>query len=1002
MAIFLTPYPANRCRIFFFLIAMLLSARSLAQHEAIEVVPSQPLLQTTDGNIVSTSVRVTNKTSAPQSFEASLLLPAGWKAIAFDRRFDIAPQQTDIRLISFLLPSATLAGTYDLHYAVKTNDTQASAAIRVEVRPTVLLEVKLIEAPRFIVAGEQYTQRFALTNRGNVITRVALSARSSALFATQLDSAVVHLFPQERRAVSVSVLTTADLPDRIFNTVELRVEVPRDSVVTSASGVVMVVPRVARAREQYLDLPLSAKLRTVGEDERVGTQLELSGASSLREDRTDRMEFLLRGPETHTRSALGTRDEYRVRYRNEFLHVTLGDWNYSLSPLTELARFGIGGEGMIALGDVTVGGFYNKTRWYASPLEQRAGYVQYAFLERYSFGVNYLHKNELFESDIVTLRGTARPVKQAAVDLELGRSRSAHGSDNAFAVGLTGSESWANFDLRYVHAGPKYTGYYRDLNFVSMSAHSTPLSGIRIETYFRQEERNLRRDSLLPGAPYDRAFQIGMGYKNFLSLYYRVTQQDDRLPIARYQRRENSVQTRAGYSLQNLNFFATVDYGVTHDRLTGRRSPSQRYALITAFQPSTDHTYTASLEYSTTRSLLVEERQKRYSLNLSAMLRLTDATRFQFGVYGSRTVATTRQTSVLYDLTLEHHFPFDHRIVIRGRRNTFTPSFNGTDVSYGLEYSVPLAVPLKRLSGSGQLRGKVLDADGRGIENVLLNVDGSAAITDRDGNFFFPSLTPEHHYLIVDRATIGLNRVTTQPMPLEVDIRGGEETMQILTVTHAASVSGNVVLYAFAREGLRDTATALVEVGGKTGIIIELSNGVEIHRRVSDNRGRFVFNDLRPGRWRLSVVGGEIPPFHYIEHDSTIIDLRPGDTVRNDLTILPRKRRVRIIQEGTVTLEQPKPSTAAEPPRTQTSEEFCLILFDAQRGAFIIQVSQWTTKANATARARVLENLTGYEATIEQADVPKLGTRYRAYLSPFPTREEAERVCRVIQKLGQD
>ncbi|HEX2095204.1 MAG TPA: hypothetical protein VHG28_22600 [Longimicrobiaceae bacterium] len=93
---------------------------------------------------------------------------------------------------------------------------------------------------------------------------------------------------------------------------------------------------------------------------------------------------------------------------------------------------------------------------------------------------------------------------------------------------------------------------------------------------------------------------------------------------------------------------------------------------------------------------------------------------------------------------------------------------------------------------------------------------------------------------------------------------------------------------------------------GVTGVVVELARGGEVLRRVSGADGGFDFADLRPGRWTLSVVGGELPPHHRFERDRAEVELAPGGAGALVLRVLPVHRPVRMITRGEVVVEAPR------------------------------------------------------------------------------------------------
>ncbi|MGB2868902.1 MAG: SPOR domain-containing protein [Bacteroidota bacterium] len=982
-----------------------------ARQEGVDVRPSGPArITASPGSILATAFRVVNTTQDKQSYDVELVLPTGWRTITRESQFDLDAGQADARLLSVAIPLETGPGEYNIHYRIRDRSASphsADASLLVVVAPVYKLALTLLEAPRFVVAGSPYEISYLLTNRGNTVTEVQLAVRINPELPTHLDSLLVKLAPGEARALVLKVETEV-LEAKVDNSVELYAKSSDDSTIfVRASSVVEIVSQSTKQDVVFHELPVYLRLRGLTQEGRNSSQVEVFGSGSTTEERTDRLEFLFRGPETQSKSVLGERDEYRINYKSGRYEVFAGDGSYSLSPLTELGRYGFGVGGRAGVGDFLVGGYYNQTRYYEPAQKQTAGFVTYQPQEGMEVGLNYLRKQDLVQGDVVTLRSLSRPLGGMDLDLEYGLGSRGGIQDNAYGIRLSGRREGMNYDLRYVQAGTNFSGYYKDVNFKSVGFNVEPLKNVKMEAFARIEDRNLGRDSLLNTAPYDRFYRVGANYSDFLAVYYRQTSQEDMLPSPKYRNLEDAVQVRVGQDIVGVNVYANFDVGAAQNRLldNSKSYPFKRVALFTSLKPVATQSYSTSFEYSSDRNILTDEQQERLSASLSGWILLGQATQFQVNLYGSRLNASTNQTYTLLEFSLDHIFPFQHRIILRGRRSVISSAFDvdriaTRETAFALEYAIPIAIPLKRITAVGQLRGVVVDEEGKGVENVLVNAAGSAAITDRSGEFLFPALQPGTAYLNVDKASIGLDRITGQLLPTQIEIRGGEEGHIELNVLRSSTITGTMQLYGSKEQGLGDSSRPeMIELSGQPGVFLELSSGREILRRVSDSRGRFLFTDLRPGHWTVRVVGGNIPEYHYVENESAEFDLKPGSKAEILMKVLPRKRIIRIIQEGTIIQEQKKEERKPEVKKPEPSPAPCIV-FAAPRGSgFVLQFSSWTTKEKAERLAAEAERLFGHKATIHSAKVSKLGTRYRIQLGVFKTREEANEMCRNLQQL---
>ena len=1034
-----TTCPVFRNRIFFILLLSLCCLPALLAFQArtADVVPTGGTrVEAQAGKLLTLSFRVTNTSSAKKRFESILNTPTGWRRLAKDFPFELEAGASDIRLLSISIPSETPAGEYTVRFGIRdvSNPSDVSeASVTVVITPLKDQTLKLIESPRMAIAGERYVATFLLTNKGNIATPVRLSAQSSNRFPATVDSSVVHLIPGESRSISVKVQTDAKLPSKVNDILDFAAELDSANV-AHATSYVEVVPRITGDENQYIEFPLQATARFAGQQGQSGGQIEVAGAGSLAALHGGSLELMIRTPDIQSKSVLGQRDEYRMGYTvNRPGHalkqysVFVGDNNFSLSPLTEFNRYAFGASGSATVNDITAGGFYNKMRFRVPDQEEWAGFLTYHAGERASIAVNYLGRKDQNQTNVFSVRTLVQPFKANEVDLEFGLGGSGDQTDQAYNARWSGRESWISYDAQYLRAGPSYAGYYRDVDFKNISLNLLPFKDFRIEGYYRDEERNLRRDSTLLLAPHNRYVLVGAGYSNFVSVYYRVNDQDDLLPVSHFQRGDRTWQLRMSQSLFGVMLVGNADIGTTRDDLLGNSSPYQRYGLFASVQPFPGHTYGFTAEYTNEKDLSTLEPQQLLSGSVNATVLIGERTQISAALFGTKTQGAFNQTYSLFDASVEHRFPGGQSITVRGRQNIFAPSNEGKQFAYLAEFSMPINVPLARKTETGRLTGKLVDTEkGIGIQGVLVYAGGATALTDRNGEYHFVSLKPDKYYVQLDMATIGLNRVALQELPHEVSVVGGQETRYDISLSRAIGVSGVVLIFGMKDQALGDTSQPeLIQQGGHPNVILELSNLQESSRRVSDNRGRFSFAGIRPGQWTLRILDGNLPQNTHFEKDSYVIDAAPGASMEFTFKALPRKRRIQLLQQGKTleaapskgkgveiapqkskTLEAPPPKLkSGQPPSRKKSEKQAArlpkssskqvqvpmtVVFVPERMAFSIEHSKWPTRALADSVEATVEQKIKLPAFVIAEHTGKGETAYKILLGAFSSRQEAE------------
>jgi len=104
-------------------------------------------------------------------------------------------------------------------------------------------------------------------------------------------------------------------------------------------------------------------------------------------------------------------------------------------------------------------------------------------------------------------------------------------------------------------------------------------------------------------------------------------------------------------------------------------------------------------------------------------------------------------------------------------------------------------------------------------------------------------------------------------------------------------------------------------------ILVEVVQGEDVQRRLTDHWGRFAFEELRPGRWNMKVYEYNLPQYHHLDPDTLTVNLAPGSKDKVAIRVLPTKRRIRMIEDGGVLKEQDKPKLEDTKPIKEKSDQ---------------------------------------------------------------------------------
>jgi hypothetical protein len=916
---------------FYFLVATSLGA----EEKGVEVAPTgRELIETEPRRIVTTVLMATNMTSEKREFTSDLELPEGWNPITRDFPFELDANESDIRLVSFFVPQNTPAGLYKVTYLVRERNYPSISdfyILSVVVLPVTKLEAKLSEAPEYVIAGDPYQVSFLIVNESNVENVVGIKVHGGEYLPFIVDTEELRIAPGESKTVTITVKTDGEIREILKHRLELTAQALGDEQSKAqAASYVDIIPRITRVGDRFHRFPIEvttsgyASIREGKAGIKTGLQAEISGAGPLDEEGEMYFEFLAREPDIRAKSILGKYDEYRFSFQTEDYELAVGDNYYHLSPLTDSHRYSRGIKGGLSLGDFSLGAYHQEARWIKPEQKRTAGYITYSIAEKYRIGLNYLStKTGVADAGIVSLHGELKPTESTDVELECASGE----DDYAYFLKVCGYHSgWGSYFLNIIHAEPDYPGYYSDIDSLSGSIAVPLRSMFRVNASFRQTKNNLDLDPTLYSARLERYYQFGLNYRfstrGNLSLKHRTRGLEDRFPQPKFDFGEETYGLGMDYSFQKLSINASFESGRSRDDLTGQSSKLEICDLSTYFRPTSRQSYGGYMRYRNGDRNLTGGKQRSVTAGLNSSIRIGDRTYCRLNFH---TCKYQYSGSDLGGSSLEAHLIHtlhnQHRISVRGRH---TSSRNSDAMALMAEYTVPIGLPVCRKKGVGMIKGYVYSEESEApVPDVILRFNGTTAVTDENGHFTFPFLRPGTYYLNVNTAKVGKNLIAVQKTPIKVIVEDGKESYIEIGIARSAALSGQVVVYrpesnhndnhhndhsnGFLMNGALvngDGKTELIESHGLANVLVELINGSEPKHRFTDEKGRFNFEELHPGKWTLKVHDHGLPEYHYLEKDTFEFELKPGEKAEVLVKVLPKKRRIRIIEEGGTILEE--------------------------------------------------------------------------------------------------
>ena len=910
------------------------------------------LLECEPGRILVASFVVTNTGANAEEFIETLDLPENWQIVTAPISFILEPRQSRARVIAFHVPLGAPAGRYDVTYSVRSQRDYAiqdTDTVAVVVLPTKKLALMLEYKPHSVIAGDQYEVTFRVINQGNSESAVRIQCTSDQDYPVRLSADEAVLASAGTLVVTATVKTDRNAAGPIKNILQIRAweaDADKDKDLAALTVLVDVIPISGYTIDPYLRLPTKFKFTATNQASDTGFQAQFAGRGAIGDSGNASVDFLLRAPDIQDISFYGERDEYRLNYYSPGLDLLSGDQTYALSPLTEYYRYGRGlgvnyGRGR----GVGAGAFFLTSRW-SSPEEREFGaYVSGRTSDRAQWKINLLNKNASgasgFSDKLWSAQADLRPYDDAQLELEYGRCTSDRGgqsTDDAYRASLTGTLGESSYTFETIHAGPDYFGYYSDSDFANGTVTFPIAGGLRAYMSAQKWKQNLRLDPSRHTAPSETFYQAGVRYMwssgSQASLDYNFFSRRDLLHPSGCNFKEAAVRAGYGRSFGKSAVQLHLESGTQRDLVTNRTLSANRYSLYFYIRSSDRQYFTAYAEVGDRRIESSHLLGNVNTVGASAFWKPLDnlSLRLHYATHGLGQSKLSRIDQLYF--TAQYGRPDEVHWDLRFRR--VDRSLTGSDSGIMVSWVIPWGIPVGKKKDLGTIRGKVYDADDParpGMPRAVVSVNGAAAVTDEKGEFVLRNIPPGVCPLVVDRNSIGLDRIAGIKLPVVVDVKAGEPANVEIPVTRPSSLVGDVVVFASRADHLDSEARGdgifvegsgengsaggyqprtgsgpdqdgLLEAGRLGNVLVELTGDSEVLRRLTDDTGKFAFEDLTPGIWKLKVYDYNLPMLHRLDSPDRELHLAPGSKKEIVVRILPVRRPVKIIQRGTIASDE--------------------------------------------------------------------------------------------------
>ncbi|MCJ7679333.1 MAG: carboxypeptidase-like regulatory domain-containing protein [Candidatus Aminicenantes bacterium] len=911
---------------------------------AIQITPVKPgTVQTLPRQYISLALRVANSDVLTHSFKGHLQVPEGWSTLTPEVPFILEGDERTIRIINLYIPLQTQAGLYTIAYTVTDDiDPQLRAEYTFDVEVLLLADIRIQKRsePEMVIAGSLYKTEYALFNASNAPCTVLLSVTNEPDYPLLLSEKMFRLAAGESRNFQIevktdkSIRTKTDYYHRIEAKAESLGEMGAEARVLSSTN---IIPLISGTTPGYRTLPVELKLIGIS-DNQFGnrSQFGLYGSGALNARGTNRVEFLLQGPGYNNLLTFGQiREEYRVSISSEKGSIHFGDRIFTLSKLTNFGHYGRGLEGRLNINRFSLKWYTEKIHFLPIRTSQEGLQLTYRAGEnRAELNFSHTRRQPSNDDQVLSLVFKLAPLKKFFVLGEIAQgqnSRSKNTSGRSLWLETQGHFPLLNFRAHLLFSDYKFPGTYRDLSFQSANIWLFPQRKISFtgSFYNQLKNANLKFSGLSTSTKsLQTGIQFSLEKNHILSFLWHQHNKKDLMPETLFNYRDHTIRIGLSSNFNFLNLQASYDRGKTDNLLTGESRRLREYIASMTLKPLDFISIGGQFRFRDQNKNFTGDTTNYSSINLnvqmsfrntllSALYQTSSFLEFFDEILNDELLASQliKNHMFMTQVSLRQKLPNKHTIGLHYRKIS-SPLYNDQKDNrvVFIEYSIPVGIPLQRLTSGCALTGRIYERDdlGKNLSGIIVRANGLTAVTDGLGRFKFLNMPPGKYYLNLDFGSIRKGYLPVQKTPMEILATSSGKLERNIVLVPGCSISGRVTQFRQQDSGQlknripseADSKKSYIPLTGLANIHVELVGESETRSLVTNNLGEFIFHDLRPGKWKVRIHTLNLPEFHILEEDVFDIMIESGEKRTIEARVLPRIRSIKFLDAGTVKIKK--------------------------------------------------------------------------------------------------
>jgi hypothetical protein len=884
------------------LLGLLLFPHGFAQTTGIELKnPNQKKKEVEAGSSINTMLMFANTSEEPKRFAIRLINDdPGIKLISDYSSILINKQSTTNKIVGIVIPTNLRSGDFELQLElIEEGQTTPFARVTVplDVKPKIDFVVDKISSESYVFAGDTMRVGFIIHNKSNQ----AIDFSSKRVYQQTITEKTHHLPKDSSLLVTMVVKTSKEITTYTKQSLYMTVSVPeKPELEKTIYHSFDVFPSNQKKFDRFNRFPLTISGMGISSN-RSGPRMyasmfEVTGNGYLDQDKKNLLEVHLRGPNRAGNPLFGQNDLYYLGYKSKHVEVSLGDVNYSLSELTESARNGRGAMGKLIINKWSLGGFYNQPRYYPAIRQVFAASSDLKFNDENQLSVGVMGKTDTLNHSVflASVYGNNKPFKWLSTRYEISAGQVERGFSTAYKGFVLLRFGRLTANTSYMHADYDFPGFVTNSTRISAGLNGS-FKIIGLSLSYDYNDTNKALDTIFANDPFSENLSLStnvrLGKNASVSFGLLRNNAEDKSPTPQFKYLRESVRLTLNTTLGRLtsnfggdvgqmnNFLLNVEQKSSYINGSGylsyRFSDAVSSSLFCTYQGGQQQNVTGYDRFYYGGMVSVVPRD-RYSFIL------TYNSNYEFQDYTSDRSLLSLQSGV--KINDKNH------VRLGVNYNLMKNTLDTKELNIQLNYTHILGVPVNIKKDVGSLTGKLVNKGVGSVENIRLSLDGMIAITDKNGNFRFPSVKVGKYMLGTLESSFGINSITELPGPFWVEIVPAKTTYFEIALTKSARVSGTLNVQEDERAGQKGFIPIKENIDK---VVVEATNGTDVYRIFTNSDGSFVFGDLRPGDWKIKVYPNGLPQGYQLIKGDFNVTLAPGQHEALEVVVQKKARQIR-------------------------------------------------------------------------------------------------------------